>query len=480
MHSWVTPNLLDDQIAAERYTPDQILNLKRLSELGAVPLGTLIDHSRSNYGVLPPSDQYVDASAGIGLVRGGDLDHGFVRQPNVFAPAEFATARGTLREDDVLILAKGACIDEPAGVGLVSKSSAGQTFNGTSYRARFTNANPAYVVAFCLTEAFLLQKHREISNTGVSYNSERAIKAFRIVTPSSDAQAYIGDKVRQSEALRREAQSNCNIAKTRIKGGATFELEPSFSSRPRRIDAADLSDVSLDPAFARATRGHRLIPGGLPLGALVRSCKCGDPIRADDRRRGSYPYYGASGPIDVHDAYNFDGEYLIVAQDGSIGCTNVARGRFWANNHVWVLALKPGYDLDAVALYLQDYYPYWSGATTGSVVPKVTSESLLRICLPMAVAKEEGVIGASWRRAVEQSDSAKRLTSAARLLVEALIAQKVAEAELVAAHKDPGADRALLARLTQDGIDTPDSLPLFPDLDRLEELLAEAQAGGAE
>ena len=64
------------------------------------------------------------------------------------------------------------------------------------------------------------------------------------------------------------------------------------------------------------------------------------------------------------------------------------------------------------------------------------------------------------------------LSTAARILVEALIERTVTEAELIAAHTDPTADRALLARLKTDGLDG-DGDPLFPDLDRLFELLAD-------
>jgi hypothetical protein len=43
------------------------------------------------------------------------------------------------------------------------------------------------------------------------------------------------------------------------------------------------------------------------------------PVKSADRakRRGQYPYYGASGVIDSIDEYLFDGEYLLVGEDGA-------------------------------------------------------------------------------------------------------------------------------------------------------------------
>ena len=74
----------------------------------------------------------------------------------------------------------------------------------------------------------------------------------------------------------------------------------------------------------------------------------------------------------------------------------------------------------------------------------------------------------------------RQLVASARLLIEALIEHNVTETELVAAHKDPEADRALMARLSASGLDATDAAPLFPDFDRLEELLKEAQQGNDE
>ena len=40
------------------------------------------------------------------------------------------------------------------------------------------------------------------------------------------------------------------------------------------------------------------------------------PVKKSDRRPGPYPYYGASGVIDYVEDYIFDGEYLLIAEDG--------------------------------------------------------------------------------------------------------------------------------------------------------------------
>jgi type I restriction enzyme S subunit len=190
----------------------------------------------------------------------------------------------------------------------------------------------------------------------------------------------------------------------------------------------------------------------------------------DNRVDGAYPYYGASGPIDRHNEFNFDGEYLIVAQDGTIGCASVARGKFWANNHVWILRIKAGYDIDAIAQYLDQYYPFWLGMTTGSVVPKVTAENLLAVEVPKSISTAVDQIGNPLRFARSLSDIATNLVQAAKLLVEGLIERSISEAELALAQSkaDSGDYRGIgeiLARLHEGGIDVTDTRPLFRDLD---------------
>ena len=58
---------------------------------------------------------------------------------------------------------------------------------------------------------------------------------------------------------------------------------------------------------------------------------------------GSYPYYGASGIIDYLNKYIFDGNYLLIAEDGEnlnsrkLPVAFWARGKFWVNNHAHIV-----------------------------------------------------------------------------------------------------------------------------------------------
>ncbi|EPT8366148.1 restriction endonuclease subunit S, partial [Escherichia coli] len=228
-------------------------------------------------------------------------------------------------------------------------------------------------------------------STGQLNLSNEHIKSIPLFRPEHKAQKYIGDKVRQAEQLRAWAKRLEGMADRKIKDLFHFNLVDSLTLKPRRMKQQVLSAVSLAPEFARAADSQMTFRNSSKLSNFISKCKCGDPIKSEERVPGPYFYYGASGPIDTHTEFNFNGKYLIIAQDGSIGCANVADGKFWANNHVWVLKVKDEYDIESICRFLDKHFPCWKGVTTGSVVPKVTSENLLNILIPIDIAKNREI-----------------------------------------------------------------------------------------
>jgi type I restriction enzyme S subunit len=110
------------------------------------------------------------------------------------------------------------------------------------------------------------------------------------------------------------------------------------------------------------------------------------PVRETDRVAGPYPYYGASGIVDYVDGYLFDGDYLLVAEDGeNLRTRNTpiafrATGKFWVNNHAHILQGNEEASTRFLnyALLAADVTAY----LTGAVMPKLTQGNLNRIKLP--------------------------------------------------------------------------------------------------
>jgi len=106
------------------------------------------------------------------------------------------------------------------------------------------------------------------------------------------------------------------------------------------------------------------------------------PLKQGDRdtRHGIYPYYGASGVIDFIDDYLFDGDFVLIGEDGEnlrsrqLPLAFIASGKFWVNNHAHIFEPLPTTDVRFLATILeaQDYVPW----LLGSAQPKLTQRNL--------------------------------------------------------------------------------------------------------
>ena len=112
------------------------------------------------------------------------------------------------------------------------------------------------------------------------------------------------------------------------------------------------------------------------------------PVKKSDREnmQGRYPYYGASGVIDHVDDYLFEGERLLIGEDGAnllARSTPIAfrvHGKYWVNNHAHVLAENGEASLVFLETLINqlDLTQYVSG----SAQPKLTQKSLNVIPIP--------------------------------------------------------------------------------------------------
>ena len=106
------------------------------------------------------------------------------------------------------------------------------------------------------------------------------------------------------------------------------------------------------------------------------------PIKENLRNKGEYPYYGATGIIDYVDDFIFDGNFILIGEDGanivsrSAPLVYFATGKFWVNNHAHILYPKFG-DIYFNYLLLEniDYEKY----NTGTAQPKLNVQNLKKI-----------------------------------------------------------------------------------------------------
>lgn len=117
------------------------------------------------------------------------------------------------------------------------------------------------------------------------------------------------------------------------------------------------------------------------------------PITSSQRDAGYIPYYGASGVVDYVKDYIFDGDFLLVSEDGANLLTRntpiafSVSGRSWVNNHAHVLKFETYAGRRFVEYYLNriDLTPYISGAAQ----PKLNKKSLESISIPNPSLEEK-------------------------------------------------------------------------------------------
>ena len=122
------------------------------------------------------------------------------------------------------------------------------------------------------------------------------------------------------------------------------------------------------------------------------------PITKNVRSSGEYPYYGASGIVDHVADYIFEGDNLLVSEDGAnllARSTPIAfsvSGKYWVNNHAHILHFENIATQRFAELYLEsiklDEY------ITGAAQPKLNQKALnsIPILIPRFVETQAKIV----------------------------------------------------------------------------------------
>ena len=128
--------------------------------------------------------------------------------------------------------------------------------------------------------------------------------------------------------------------------------------------------------------------------------------------KGYIPYCGATGVIDYINDYIFDGEYVLIAEDG--GKFNrfeetayIMMGKFWANNHVHIVRGKDGSLDDSFLMYsvnYQDISYYISGSTREKLNQQLL-KSVVILLPPLPEQRKIAEILETIDNAIEKTDA---------------------------------------------------------------------------
>jgi len=151
------------------------------------------------------------------------------------------------------------------------------------------------------------------------------------------------------------------------------------------------------------------------------------PLSEEQRQKmkGQYPYCGANGIIDYINHYIFEGEYILLAEDGGYwgafeNSAYIMNGKFWVNNHAHILKAIKNVSDNWFLMYVLNYMDisiFISGTTRG----KLNQGVMKNIPIPLPPLDEQEKIAkvlGTIQRAIEQQD---KIIEAAKNLKKSLM-----------------------------------------------------------
>jgi type I restriction enzyme S subunit len=231
--------------------------------------------------------------------------------------------------------------------------------------------DPKFVSYYFNTESFRAQKQKYVNGTKVRRISGESLAKISIPTPALEVQREIVKVLDLFAALGAAL-------------GAALEAEQEARRRQYKHYRDSLLSFTEDV-------------GWVTLGELATNHDSRRrPVTKSARRPGDVPYYGASGVVDYVSGYIFDGDFLLVSEDGAnllARTTPIAfsvSGKSWVNNHAHVLEFPTYVQRRFVEIYLNsvDLSPFIGKAAQ----PKLNQANLNRIPVPAPGLEEQAQI----------------------------------------------------------------------------------------
>ena len=348
--------------------------------------------------------EFIDGDRGINypkkseLLLEGDcvfLNTGNVRQNSFdFSNLDFITKEkdnllrnGKLQRDDIVLTTRGT-------VGNVALYSQEVPFSNIRINSGMViirvNKNfwhPYFVYLFFQSHLFKKQISRLISGSAQPQLPISILETVSIPQLTLDEQKEIifniksiDQKIQINNQINQELEA---MAKTLYDYWFVQFDFPDKNGKPYKSSGGKMV---YNPELKRE------IPEGWGVEKLGDITICHDskrvPLSSNDRElvKGEIPYYGATGIMDYVNNYIFDGDYVLMAEDGSVmtekGTPILQRisGKNWVNNHAHVLEPIKNHSCKLLMMLLKDVSVM--KIKTGSIQMKINQENMNKIVVP--------------------------------------------------------------------------------------------------
>lgn len=117
------------------------------------------------------------------------------------------------------------------------------------------------------------------------------------------------------------------------------------------------------------------------LDKIFKNIPCGKSISKHNLIDKGHPYFGANGIIGYTDKYLYDGEYILIARNGTIGAVHLFNGKFYPSDHTFTISSDKNNN-KYIYLYLKKCVN-WKNLSVHNGIPGITQTILKNIIIPL-------------------------------------------------------------------------------------------------
>ncbi|MBR9728283.1 restriction endonuclease subunit S [Shewanella intestini] len=406
-----------------------------------------------------------------------------------------------LEREDIVITRQGAGTIGRASIYLSNERS---YITDSLFKISPNHAicDACYLVSFLRTNVGqrLIEKG-VYGSTGQLNLSSSHIKMLPVFNVSMIAQKYVGNKIRQAEKMR--AWSKILATKldsffldydlddtgpiqlvskaspqllTHILTATTYKYEYVKNQENVRSQSSTKGIYDYLKSIANGYDEREDVEDGLPY-VKVAHVRPG-LIELNECSNVSYSSMNEASPKQVPKLGD-----LLLTRKGSFGIAAVVMEdeNFLCSSEVFCCKPKNAALMPVLAWFLNSKAGQlqFKQFSTGTTMPGINQENLANIVIPDFTYWDVSKFNDIYKNFYLADRLSKALTTAAKIYVEEIIDGHLSEAEIVSAQQaldagDDSLDRALLERMTAEGIDS-EGEPLFDDIDQLYDLLDQAK-----
>lgn len=307
----------------------------------------------------------------------------------VYKTEKVITEQGLKNSSTKLLNAKDIIISARGTVGVFAQLKYPMAFNQSCYGLR-ANENTENDFLYYLLKQNINKFKKNVHGAVFDTITRSTFYQITISLPPLPEQRAIAavlsafdDKI---ELLREQNKTLEATAQAIFKEWFVRFNFPDKDGKPYKANGGKMIDSELGE-----------IPEGWRVGKLGELIEIFDskriPLSSDlrARRKGKYPYYGATSIVDYIDDYLFDGTYLLLAEDGSVmdekghPILQYVWGKFWVSNHAHVIQGKNLFSTEMIMTFLKN--TNISRIVNGAVQLKISQANLLSF--PILIASKE-------------------------------------------------------------------------------------------